>query len=344
MGECDTVAGTAPGESEILDSLREGIAVLDRTGLIVAVNDPWRRFAESNGGATNRVGIGSNYIDVCRDADEIPLPGVEEVVLQLQAVLDGSLASFSCEYSCRGAETERWFHMEAVPLPSGGAVVCHRDITEIRSSERKIVDTSDHERQHLGALLHEGPCQTLSGIWLHANALCDDLTRLGAPQAKDASQIALLAKEAGVEIKRLLKDFLMIPIPLDDGEGLLIALEYLAEQVNVSETARCSLSLPKSIRLEDPAVARHLYRIAQEAVRNATKHASAKRLRIKLASNRKAIVLTVEDNGIGFTPKPQTSSGIGLQVMQYRARVIGATLEIRKLPVRGVAVVCIVPR
>ena len=463
MGGRNRVGGV-PGDFEILNSLREHVAILDSAGCIVAVNEAWRRFAERNGGDPARCGIGVNYLEVCRQRDGMPLPEAATIVESLEAILQGKLAAYSCEYPCHSPQVERWFLMEATPLPSGGAVVCHRDITQRRSAEdgerearalfgelfygttepmflcdadgrihlvngafgnlfglapaklvgrsarklrnpglrqilgarneaifatgetqifdvtvegkdgvrtvevikgghrkgdgrvnliwgsardisdarateRKIVDTSDHERQHMGALLHEGPCQTLSGIWLHANALYDELVRADAPFAKDAREIALRAKDAGLELKKLLKDFLMIPVPLDDGEGFLMALEYLVEQ-NSEQNAKFRLSLPKTVRFDDPAVPRHLFRIAQEAVRNAVKHSMAQRLQIRLTDTRRALALTIEDDGIGFSPKPQTSSGIGLQVMHYRARAIGAVLEIRRLPKRGTAVVC----
>lgn len=218
-----------------------------------------------------------------------------------------------------------------------------RDISAARATERKIVDISDHERQRLAALVHEGPCQSLTGICLYANTLFEELTRSGHPQASDAQAIAELAKDAGQEMKQMLKDFSMVPMDIDDGDGLLAAIAYMAEYVEATTATKCILSLPQTVQFADSSVPRHLFWIAQEAVRNATKHARASRLQIKLASRRRATVLTVRDNGIGFEPRPQTSSGIGLQVMQVRIRAIGATLEIRKLKPRGTAVVCTLP-
>ena len=230
---------------------------------------------------------------------------------------------------------------------SGGAQLvwgCVRDVSAARTTEQKFVETTDHERQHLGALLHEGPCQAMSGIWLYTNTLAEELTREGNRHAEDARQIAGLAREAGSELKQVLKDFLMDPVPLDDDEGFLAALAYLAEHAASGGDTRCTLCVPETIRLGNQAVRRHLFRIAQEAVRNATKHSQAKRLEIKLSETRRTVVLRVQDDGIGFNPKPQTSSGIGLQVMNYRARAIGAELEIRRLPKRGTAVTCTLPR
>jgi len=230
--------------------------------------------------------------------------------------------------------------VDGEPLGIWGAV---RDISAARATECKIVDLSDHERQRLAALVHEGPCQSVTGIWLYASTLFDELTRNGLPQANDARAIVELAKDAGQEMKQMLKEFSMLPMDVDDGDGLLAAIGYMAEQVEAATATKCILSLPDTVEFDDPSVSRHLFWIAQEAVRNATKHAKATRLQIKLARERRTLVLTVRDNGIGFEPKPQTSSGIGLQVMRVRARAIGATLEFRRLKPRGTAVVCTLP-
>lgn len=218
-----------------------------------------------------------------------------------------------------------------------------RDISGAIAAERKIVDTSDQEKKQMGALLNEGLSQTLSGIWLYARALSDDLQRLGIAQAEDARQIESLAKEAGTELKQLLKDFQMTPLPLDDENGLITALEYLAEQAGLTGKTKCTVRMPEEISFSDPYIPAHLYRIAQEAVHNATRHSKAKRLLIRLRSSRNAVVLRVEDNGIGFSPKPESSSGIGLQIMHYRARAIGATLEICNIEAGGTAVICTLP-
>ncbi|OPZ10743.1 MAG: Nitrate/nitrite sensor protein NarX [candidate division BRC1 bacterium ADurb.BinA364] len=87
-------------------------------------------------------------------------------------------------------------------------------------------------------------------------------------------------------------------------------------------------------------VANHAYRIAQEAVNNAMKHASARRLWIRLAHAGGRVRLCVEDDGVGLRSREGRNEGMGLRIMEYRARLIGAALEIGPRDGGGVRVVC----
>jgi signal transduction histidine kinase len=148
------------------------------------------------------------------------------------------------------------------------------------------------------------------------------------------------------EVRTLVKG--LTPLPLEQEAGLISALEDLAEQVRVIGKVKCTFKGPKSADFLEPSTSVHLYRIAQEAAHNAVKHAQAKRIQIKLTVARKELVLTVLDDGIGFAQQRTTvpsqyserSSGLGLHIMNYRARAIGGRLEINKLPGKGTAVVC----
>lgn len=115
----------------VLDALPEHVAVLDRNGIITAVNRAWREFAERNGDVGLRYsGPGINYLDICRQG----APGdnqSREVLQGLTAVLDGQRPAFVMQYPCHSPDEERWFLMHATPLPDagGGCVVTHLNIT-----------------------------------------------------------------------------------------------------------------------------------------------------------------------------------------------------------------------
>jgi two-component system, LuxR family, sensor kinase FixL len=87
-------------------------------------------------------------------------------------------------------------------------------------------------------------------------------------------------------------------------------------------------------------VATHLYRIAQEAINNALRHGKATKLRVRLADQNGRITLTVRDNGVGFHPELKHKTGLGLQLMHYRARTIGASLEVVSHRTCGTVVTC----
>lgn len=117
---------------EILSSLKEQVAVLDRQGVIRMVNQSWIRFAEENGAGTNTA-VGVDYLEVCRRAMTGPSgPDVQRVVAGIDAVLRGLIPSYETEYPCHSPTTQRWFRMTVTPLATaeGGAVVMHWDVTE----------------------------------------------------------------------------------------------------------------------------------------------------------------------------------------------------------------------
>ncbi|HEV2765055.1 MAG TPA: PAS domain S-box protein [Pyrinomonadaceae bacterium] len=136
----------------VLNSLTAHIAVLDREGTIVAVNEAWRRFAEENGAPAARVGVGANYLQATRAAAERNDPHAREVLAGVGEVLAGGRDSFQLEYPCHAPKEARWFLLNANALlrEHGGAVVSHLNITErvraeqgARSSERRFRTLTD---------------------------------------------------------------------------------------------------------------------------------------------------------------------------------------------------------
>jgi two-component system CheB/CheR fusion protein len=99
--------------------------------------------------------------------------------------------------------------------------------------------------------------------------------------------------------------------------------------------------MPQPIELPDETIALNIYRIAQEALTNAIKHADAKTILVKLKKSRGTLQLMVEDDGKGFQ-KTKRSKGLGLHIMDYRASVLGGTFGLETRP-NGTRVVCTIP-
>ena len=175
----DTVRGSELMKSAILASVSSNVAVLDRDGRIVTVNDGWMRFARENGG-TPEAGVGASYLDVLRHAATKDMPHTREVIAGIEAVLDRSRAGFALDYSSRALSGERWFTISVVPLSvlDGGAVVSHADITERKRAELEA-QQSRQELAHFtrvstmgeltASLAHELN-QPLTGILANAQA------------------------------------------------------------------------------------------------------------------------------------------------------------------------------
>jgi signal transduction histidine kinase/integral membrane sensor domain MASE1 len=166
-------------KSAILGSLPSQVAVLDRTGRIIAVNESWTRFARHGMARDADVGVGSCYLDVCRRAAARGADHAADALAGIQAVLDGSRAGFTLEYAC-GAPAERWIATTVVPLsrPDGGAVVSHTDVTERKrveiDAQRSRQELSHFTRVstmgELAASLAHELSQPLTGILTNAQA------------------------------------------------------------------------------------------------------------------------------------------------------------------------------
>jgi PAS domain S-box-containing protein len=126
----------------ILNSVSAQIAVLSSTGVILAVNEPWRRFAMENGRqpGTPAPGteVGANYLRACQPETGLAPDDSMDASDGIRAVLDGRLPSFKLEYPCHSPQQQRWFHMGVTPLnkgKKGSAVIAHTDITERKQAE-----------------------------------------------------------------------------------------------------------------------------------------------------------------------------------------------------------------
>jgi signal transduction histidine kinase len=220
-----------------------------------------------------------------------------------------------------------------------GVSAIARDITERKRMEREILEISDSERQRIGHDLHDDLCQYLVGVSLLANVLEDTLAKKNLQECEDARQINDLVKQAVVKARNLAKG--LSPVDLT-GSGFMAAIEELALITQRMFKTSCLFECEKPVIMDDTAVAIHLYRITQEAVHNAAKHSRADRIVIR-ATVDSGVTLHVEDDGIGCAELETRSNGLGLHIMRYRARMIGATLRFEGMPGGGTIVTCSVP-
>jgi PAS domain S-box-containing protein len=131
----------AATQAAILNALPAHIALLDTMGLIISVNEAWRRFAATNVLHAPGYGIGLNYLQVCDTASGSDSSEAHKVSEGVRSVLSGELKTFSIEYPCHSPTQQRWFMMTVTPLSddhSNGAVVMHVNVTAERQAEESL--------------------------------------------------------------------------------------------------------------------------------------------------------------------------------------------------------------
>jgi signal transduction histidine kinase len=217
-----------------------------------------------------------------------------------------------------------------------------RALTNARSalleSEKKILLISEEERQRIGADLHDNLGQHLTAIELLCHSLRQDLQHQ-PPLESQMAQICRYLQEAVAQTRQLARG--LMPVSLE-AEGIRDALAELARRMSQG-SLHCEFICAPSVEVRDNNVANQLYRIAQEAINNATKHGGAKEITVKLSQRKNILKLEVEDDGHGFREAKETTAGLGLEIMRHRADVIGATLEISSTPNKGVRITCSLP-
>jgi signal transduction histidine kinase len=214
---------------------------------------------------------------------------------------------------------------------------------EIKEKERlgtALLQISERERLTIGRDLHDGLSQHLTGTALTGQLLYEKLSERGAEESADALKLVSLLKESIVQTRDMAKGLLLAEI---NNESLPAALrefcEYTAKQFGV----KCTFTFDTEISFKEFGVASHLFRIAQEATRNAIRHGKAKTVAISLKHVAECLVLTIEDDGVGLPPEHLRTDGLGLRIMAHRAHIIGASFQIKALPHHGTHVECLWP-
>ena len=199
--------------------------------------------------------------------------------------------------------------------------------------EREVLEISEGERRRIGQDLHDGLGQRLTAASMTTNALIGVLKT-------DASALAELGEDIGRQLREAIAETRSLshglaPVALVD-DGLMSALAC-SRRARAAVARSDASSSARPVRMADAEVAGHLYRIAQEAVDNALKHAAPSEVRIGLERRDGWLVLEVDDDGEGFPEGSLPNDGIGLRVMRYRVRLLGGVLEDRLGPRRRYA-------
>lgn len=210
------------------------------------------------------------------------------------------------------------------------------EVKERLKLERHILDARESEQARIGQDLHDGLCQQLVATAFSATLLQRNLEEKDAPEAVEAERIAKSIDDSIGQARDIAKG--LHPVPLEE-EGLETALRDLARSTSRHTGIRCIAEVSGKPSHLEKGAAIHLFRIAQEALNNAVKHASAAMIVIHFSTYGDGFELVVEDNGGGIN-RSTRSGGMGLHIMDYRARAIGAELDISSGKDGGTRVRC----
>ena len=211
------------------------------------------------------------------------------------------------------------------------------DISEQQQLQKEILEIPVKEQRRIGQELHDGLGQQLTGLGLLATSL---LNKASKPEHELASKLASGMQEAISQVRALSRG--LVPVNIDT-EGFMNSLEKLIEEIRLQTNLDIQLTIMDRIHIADNTTAMHLYRIVQEAVNNAIKHAEASQIRIGLGVEGTSGCLLISDDGKGLQTPPGESSGLGLRIMKHRCGLIDAELMIESSPEDGTQIKCYFP-
>ena len=215
-----------------------------------------------------------------------------------------------------------------------------KEVTERERLQRELLEISEREQRRIGQDLHDGLCQHLAGTALAGQVLREKLARRQQSEVADAQKVVELIEEGVLLSRRSAKG--LHPVEMD-AEGLMLALEEFAATTSKLFRIGCRFECESPVLIHDTASAGHMYRIAQEAVRNAITHGRAQNILIQLNTLDDGLELRIEDDGAGLSKTTKRQEGMGLRIMGHRARVIGGTFDVSPREGGGTVVTCTLP-
>lgn len=211
----------------------------------------------------------------------------------------------------------------------------HDEISEKRRAQDEILQISSREQQRIGKDLHDTLGQLLAGASLLCGSLAKSLRNQESSDVETAENLTSVIGEAIRKTRNIARG--LDPLEME-AEGLLPALQSLCENTSRVFKIDCKISPQADGAILDSIVATHLYRIANEAVHNAIRHAGAAHISIELHADNPEGTLRIHDDGRGMPDEHTRSHGMGIRIMRYRSEAIGGSLLMTSNDFGGVTV------
>jgi PAS domain S-box-containing protein len=211
-----------------------------------------------------------------------------------------------------------------------------RDMSENKTLEKQVADIVTREQDRIGQDIHDGLGQQLTGLNMMLSSLKRELLREKIPQASKLDEIISYLQKAAEDSRTLSRG--LAPMSIET-LGLEDAVKLLARDTIKITGINCTVEIPEPVNINDNTITIQIYRLIQEAVNNAVKHANAKNIAIKM-NNTDQFEISVTDDGTGFDmDEEQLMECLGIRIMRYRAGIIGCNLHISTSPA-GTCVNC----
>jgi PAS domain S-box-containing protein len=333
-------------EIELQDERNVVSAILDTVGALVVVLDQKGRIIRFNRASELTTGYSFDEVRGKRIWDLFLLPEeVNRFKLIFERMSADVLPQEYQSYWITRHKSQRLIAWSSTMLPgNNGApnlvIATGIDITEREQLEKAILNISAREQRRIGQDLHDGLGQHLTGIAFMAKVHEARLAEKQVDETAEAAKIVKLVNEAIHKTRELARGLLPV---VSDEQGLMSALQLWAAEVEDLFSVPCRFQCDMPVLIQDDEIATHLYHIAQEAVHNAIKHGEPQNILIRLTADLGRGTLLVEDDGTGILKPREHAQGMGLHIMNYRASMIGGTLDVRPGRVRGTAVTCTFP-
>lgn len=206
--------------------------------------------------------------------------------------------------------------------------------------QRQVSDAADREQTRIGQDLHDDLGQYLTGVALAGGLLTRRIEKKDPDLAREASKLVHMVNDAVNRTRQLARG--LAPMTIDP-DSLSLLLKELQERTGEVSGRKVTFDMTGPTPALHHETVLHLYRIAQEAVGNASKHSGASQIDIHLRNDPSGVSLTIRDNG-QWKPAKTAGPGMGMRVMQFRARTIGATLHVvNGTQTTGTQVLCTLP-
>jgi PAS domain S-box-containing protein len=257
---------------------------------------------------------------------------------QMSALLrqDGRVRDMEVVFTDKSGEKRLGIiNIEVVHIWDQQCALCTMaDLTETRQLENEIIDISERERLQLGQYLHDDLCSHLLGVEVMQKVLRQNLAKKGYEDLMAVDKVRDLVQDAIEKARRISRGLCPTHIA---GRNLALALDELCRDIETIYDVSCALKYEGGPFLLEPGTATHIYYIAREAAYNAVKHGQASNIYLKISRDGDVGVLTIIDDGTGL-PDTVATTGMGIRIMNYRAKRIGAALSTKRLDDAGTCI------